>query len=296
MILAGIQEELMKKVILLIGFMLVITTSFADINKVLNYQGYLTDVNNQPIADGQYIVQFKLYAQESGGAEVWSETQSLMVAEGYFNTTLGNDTALQTSMFDTSLWLGIAVGSDPEMVPRKKLGSAAYAMNIADDVVTSSKIKDGEIQTADIADNQITSQKIANRAVTNYWQHEYEPALTFSTSSSNWSTFTCMTITAKESGDLLVKLNISGYSDPNAGTAMVRVMITDASGIKHAPREKGVYCYYQGVHDQYSFDWILSNVEAGDNLVEVQWKHDSGDSIAMNSNDYLTLVIIELKK
>jgi type 1 fimbria pilin len=110
----------MKKIIMFMSLLLMSANAMADINKVLNYQGYLTDANNQPVADGQYVVQFRLYAQESGGTANWGETQTLTVAKGYFNTTLGNSTSLDLSLFDNELWLGIQVGADPEMSPRRK--------------------------------------------------------------------------------------------------------------------------------------------------------------------------------
>jgi hypothetical protein len=287
----------MKKIITLMFVLLLSANAMADINKVLNYQGYLTDVNNQPIADGQYIVQFKLYAQASGGAEIWNETQSFEVVKGYFNTTLGNINALQTSLFDSPLWLGIAVGSDSEMVPRKKLGATAYAMNIADDVVTSQKIKNGEIKEVDIGDAQVTSQKIADHSVTNYWQHIYEPSGVILTDSLIFSTFTSLTITAKGSGDLLVKLNASGYASSTM-QANYRIRISkDGAGFRNAPSETGIKYYHINEHHQYGFDWIFSNVGEGTWIVEVQWKRGAaGAWLYMDVNDTLTLVIIELKK
>ncbi|MCD4813753.1 hypothetical protein K8S19_08695 [bacterium] len=131
----------MKKVYLSILLVIVMAPGvFADIPNTLNYQGRLMDSVQQPVVDGQYSVTFRLYAAESGGTMVWEEAQSVVTNNGYFNTVLGNLTALTPSSFNQPLWVGIQVGTNAEMTLRQKLGTSAYAMTVADGAITAQKM------------------------------------------------------------------------------------------------------------------------------------------------------------
>lgn len=90
-------------------------------------QGVLTDQNGAPL-DGNADVTFSIYDVQSGGAALWSETQTVAVENGLFTVYLGRVTALDLSLFrdNHSLWLGIRVGADPEM-SRIPLGSTPFA-------------------------------------------------------------------------------------------------------------------------------------------------------------------------
>ena len=95
---------------------------------VITYQGFLADKNSNPLS-GSYSITFKIYKISTGGTEIWKETLGVTVTKGYLEAVLGSKQAL-TSVFDGStLWLGITVGTDNEMVPRKRLTSVPYAMS-----------------------------------------------------------------------------------------------------------------------------------------------------------------------
>jgi hypothetical protein len=105
----------------------------------MNYQGKLTNNNGNPLT-GTYTMTFTIYDAETGGASLWSETQSSVSAtKGIFNVILGSgpdgradtgdDIQIPVSVFyDSQRWLGVKVGSDTEMVPRTKLTSVGYAI------------------------------------------------------------------------------------------------------------------------------------------------------------------------
>lgn len=102
----------------------------ADAPKTLNYQGYLTDGSGAPVNGSRSMV-FKLYTVPSAGAPLWSETQpDVAVTNGIYQTILGTVNALNLA-FDQTYYLGVAVGVDPEMVPRQQLTSAPYALGLA---------------------------------------------------------------------------------------------------------------------------------------------------------------------
>lgn len=98
---------------------------------VITYQGRLLDpTTGTAKTDGSYPMAFSLYAADTGGAPLWSESKSVVVSKGLFSTLLGDTTLLNPATFNSqALWLGIAVGGDPEMTPRQRIGYAAYAMH-----------------------------------------------------------------------------------------------------------------------------------------------------------------------
>lgn len=94
----------------------------------LTYQGVLLDPNNNPRPSGTYGMTFRLYRED--GSVRWSETQNVVVANGYFSTRLGIVTPINPGMFvNNQLTLGVQVTGDSEMSPRQPLTMVPYAMN-----------------------------------------------------------------------------------------------------------------------------------------------------------------------
>ena len=111
-----------------------ITTNLltAEIPLFLNYQGQLTDNSNNPVSDGNYDMTFRIYESEGAVSELWnSGVVSVLVINGVFNVQLGASpmTSLPSNIFNVfgSCYLGIQVGTDPEMSPRIPLTSSAYS-------------------------------------------------------------------------------------------------------------------------------------------------------------------------
>lgn len=97
----------------------------------ISYQGRLLDaLSGQPKADGAYTIAFRLYAVESAGAALWTESKSVTVNKGLFSTLLGDTTALDLAIFNgQDLFLGITVGTDAEATPRQRVAHVAYAIH-----------------------------------------------------------------------------------------------------------------------------------------------------------------------
>lgn len=100
-------------------------TAFGAIPTKISYQGYLTDSGGTPIS-GTVSIQFAIYDAATGGTSLWSETQSVTVSHGIFSVYLGDTTPLNLP-FDVPYYLGLKVGTDPEMTPRIPLTSVGYA-------------------------------------------------------------------------------------------------------------------------------------------------------------------------
>ncbi len=102
---------------------------YAAAPNLVNYQGRLTDSAGLPLANGNYTVTFSVYSVASGGTAIWSETQNVIVTDGLFATLLGSVVPLASSVFsDTVRHLGVQVGSDPELLPRKRIASVPFAI------------------------------------------------------------------------------------------------------------------------------------------------------------------------
>ena len=114
--------------------LLVATPALAQVPLTMSYQGVLTDPSGAVVADGTYDLTFRLYTVASGGTAVWTESHTganhVQVTHGGFGVLLGSLSSLGAVTFNGELWLGIAVGTDPELSPRTALASSPYALGL----------------------------------------------------------------------------------------------------------------------------------------------------------------------
>jgi hypothetical protein len=101
--------------------------SYAQIPRIINYQGILLGANEQPVPEGEYDLTFTIY--DEPGNVLWTETHNqVYIAVGLFHVHLGGIVPLELP-FNQAYFLGIKVGDDPELSPRLLFTSAAYAIN-----------------------------------------------------------------------------------------------------------------------------------------------------------------------
>jgi len=118
----------------------------ADVPQLINVQGKLTDAVGDPVADGPHSVTFSIYDVASGGTALWSEPRTVQTTDGLFNILLGESVDFPASLFDdTLLWLGMKVGTDPEMTPRQRLTTAPYSFRSSGAAVGGGWADDGNI-------------------------------------------------------------------------------------------------------------------------------------------------------
>lgn len=157
-------------------------TTEAAINLKLNYQGKLTDSSGTTVSDGSYNIVFKLYTVASGGSALWTGTHTtangnaVSVADGLFSVLLGSGTgnSLSGVDFNQTLYLGVTVGSDSEMTPRKELGAVPTAV-VADTLDSLDSTSFGRTDTTSTfasgflatASSTITSLTSVNATSTN---------------------------------------------------------------------------------------------------------------------------------
>lgn len=120
-----------SKIVLLIVISVLICSFshvFAGVPQMINYQGKLTDPDGALITDTVSIV-FTMYDDSSNGTALWTETQDSVIARnGVFSVLLGGVNPIPDTAFTGDVrYLGIKVGDDSEMTPRKAIVSVGYA-------------------------------------------------------------------------------------------------------------------------------------------------------------------------
>lgn len=120
---------LKKSYLITVFVFLSFSLTFAQVPQQINYQGYLTDAAGSPIT-GAVNIQFKIYNSTTTTTALWTDTYSVTVDNGRFSIILGSDPTnrIPYSVFNgDTRYLGIKVGADPEMSPRKELVSVGYS-------------------------------------------------------------------------------------------------------------------------------------------------------------------------
>ncbi|HEX8974545.1 MAG TPA: hypothetical protein VF817_03610, partial [Patescibacteria group bacterium] len=108
----------------------------------LSISAYIVGGSNDQIPNGDYDVRFAIYSKDrsdidpfpsnaDAGSRVWMENQKVSIQDGMLSTYLGSTNPLPASLNfnDGTYYLGIQIGSDSEMVPRKKIAAVPAAIN-----------------------------------------------------------------------------------------------------------------------------------------------------------------------
>lgn len=115
-------------------------SSTAIVPRFVNYSGKAMHAQGKAVSSAAGVtfagVTFAIYAEETGGAPLWLETQNVRVdARGNYTAQLGASQAegLPLDLFSTgsARWLGVRVNSGAEQ-PRVLLLSVPYALKAAD--------------------------------------------------------------------------------------------------------------------------------------------------------------------
>lgn len=149
-------------------------SSTASSVSTIPYQGRLADSAGNPLTS-TVNMEFRLYSAASGSTPLWSElwtgSNGVQVSDGLFNVMLGSLAPIPQSAItaNSSLWLGITVGTDGEMAPRVQLGSVPYAvqaLTVPDASIASAKLADSSVTALKLATNSVTTNKLADGSVT----------------------------------------------------------------------------------------------------------------------------------
>ena len=117
------------------------TLAFAAVPPMINYQGKLTKPTGAPLDMTTQMI-FCIYADPITLNPLWCDTQSAVVVEkGVFNVLLGSQHPIPDSVFDGNVrYLGVKVGNDAEITPRKPMVSVGYAYTDGDWTINGNNI------------------------------------------------------------------------------------------------------------------------------------------------------------
>ncbi len=122
----------------------------AQVPSSINYQGLLMN-NLGSYPDTTVFLTFSIYDAPFDGNVIWSESQlGIVIEDGLFEVRLGSNTPLSASVFsDVNRWLGITVGTSPEISPRIQLVTVPYAFKVSTIDGASAGTINGEVLITD---------------------------------------------------------------------------------------------------------------------------------------------------
>lgn len=170
-------------------------TAQASAASVFTYQARIMDSQGNPIADGNYSMKFSLYTAASGGTPVWTASgvvatpsaitvhaTNSLVTVYLGDTAAGHNPLTSVDWSVSDLYLGITIGSDSEMSPRRRLASTPQAFfadtaNKLQGMYASSTASSGESlftihqTTNDAASSVRTALEVRSRGTSNEFDY-----------------------------------------------------------------------------------------------------------------------------
>lgn len=155
----------------------------AQIPAAINFQGRLADALGNPLTNGYYVVQFRIWDDPTRIAAadyIWGRSFPIhVVTGGLFNVLLTDDGGevgtprtndISAAFTGPNRYLGLTVVSNPqgnvvspvEISPRQQLVSAPYAIQAQ----TANQVMPGSIITTSLQDGSVTTPILANQSVT----------------------------------------------------------------------------------------------------------------------------------
>lgn len=114
---------------LLLVFLVTSTVLFAQIPRVISYQGVIKNTDGSMISDGSHSLAISLYDAPIGGNVLHTEMFFTQIKNGLFTLLIGSSTPFPSSLtFDKQYYLGIQVDGGEEMTPRTAFTSSPYAL------------------------------------------------------------------------------------------------------------------------------------------------------------------------
>lgn len=203
--------------------------AYAEVPRIISYQGLLTQSNGTPVSDGTYSIQFAIYNVSAGGAPLWnSGFQNVDITSGVFSIELG--TAPMPPFpanvaADSSRYLGITVGVGAEITPRTRLTTSCFAF---------------KSQSADTA-AYVRLDQSYNSSVNNYGVHS---KLTNSGSGITYGVWSEIEVPATSANSYAVGGLVEADTQTRTGLIGVADKISITSGYSYGLQGVGRGGYY----------------------------------------------------
>jgi hypothetical protein len=118
----------MKRALAALVVMLASTPAVAEVPSTVSFSARLLEEDTGKAVEGTHRISFALFTAETGGTSVWDEGRDVMIDDGVLFTALGENRALDATVFDgRALWLEVTL-DDVVMEPRVAIESVPYAI------------------------------------------------------------------------------------------------------------------------------------------------------------------------
>lgn len=101
--------------------------ALAQVPQRLSCQGRLLKAGGTEPETGVKRIGFAIFDAATGGAALWSESQTLGLTEGYYSALLGAQVPLSAAVLGGDRWLETSVDNTP-LAPRQPMGSVPFAL------------------------------------------------------------------------------------------------------------------------------------------------------------------------
>lgn len=104
------------------------TDASASAPAEISFQGFLTDNLGEPVT-GTRDLTLSLYDVATGGTPLHTETQSVMIEDGYFTVYIGEAQPLDLTLFrdNANVYVGVQVDTATELAPRVAMATVPFA-------------------------------------------------------------------------------------------------------------------------------------------------------------------------
>jgi len=138
-----IKKLFIAFITLIIGSVFYVSNISHAASREIDFTAYLINSSNKEITNGEYDIRFAIYTADRTVLDaypsdadattslVWEETQKILVKDGVINAYLGAVNPLPNNLTfnNGTYYLGVRMGTDSEMIPRKKIGAVPIAVN-----------------------------------------------------------------------------------------------------------------------------------------------------------------------
>jgi hypothetical protein len=94
-----------------------------------SHQGKLTTSSGMPVPDGNYTIQYRLFHAATDGTAVYTQTNTVPVKGGLFDTSIGLTSVITPEIFSQPTWMEVSVNGEV-FTPRQRLEGAPYASSL----------------------------------------------------------------------------------------------------------------------------------------------------------------------
>ncbi|MCP4567483.1 MAG: hypothetical protein GY841_07885 [FCB group bacterium] len=135
------------------------TNASADIPRMINYQGVLTDASGDVISQASITINFMIYDDSLAIPHVWTESILTSITDGQISHNLGSIAPLPDTLFTRidELFLEVQVidtgGVTQILEPRTRLVSSGYAFRVSTIDSASGGTVTGEVSILNNSDN-----------------------------------------------------------------------------------------------------------------------------------------------